>query len=1328
MQLGLLFESQLSERDGLNVLQIVCRFEGEAVDAEAMTRAWQRLADRHEALRIAMDPLGAQGPRMTILPPLRVDLPSEDWTNRAEDVQEGALAEWLRRDRRRGVVVEHCPAWRLMLLRLGPLRSVMVWTFHHSLLDGTSFRLLLDDVFDLYDAFRSGSEPSPGIVPEGGFRAFAQLMAETDHAAGRAHFRELLAGYEKPNELDPVFRVPRLEPGSPRRCLDVRHLDPQASGALRARAAEMGVTTATMLQAAWGIVLARCSGQSGAVFGLTRTGRHLAPGMKAAIGCLINTLPFRVAPGPETTLQALLKDLRGQTLALHPHEQTPLNLIAQDCELASGRALFGSILMFDRDSLPERMRARGPEWQTRHIEEISEMATPLTIAVHDDPAMMIRLEYDPEVYAADGISRIGDYLLRTLTALTELPGETPLREIGMVGEDEAAALLKAGLPARPTPPDVGATALIDRFEAIAARRPTAPALGMIGTDTTLSYRALDEAANEMAHRLRAAGVGPGDLVGIALPRSPQFIVTLLGILKAEAAFMPFDIAVPPATLSGMLARSGAACIVAEAPVPSWIGTAGIPCLAPVVAVAKGGAPPAPLPRGPHDPARLAYVIHTSGTTGQPKGVAVPHRALSHHAAAMIDAFELTEADSVLQFISLGFDISIEEILPTLVAGARLVLRDDESVGSMSAFLAGIASERVTVVNLPTAFWHLLVEHLDALGGKLPPSLGLMVVGGEKVSAPNLARWRRRFPDLRWLNGYGPTETTITATVFDPDRDVFDGSDVPIGRPVGHARAYVLTEDRALAPMGVAGELWIGGPAVATGYLHRPDLTAPVFLPDPFDPAEGSRIYRTGDRAFWRPDGTLAYRGRADRQVKLRGYRIELAAIEAALEAEPEIAQAVVAVDAPETAAARLLAWVRPHGRLTLPEPEELRQRLSRRLAAPLVPLILPITTFPETAGGKIDMARLPRPVAAEPVHARLVEADPAAERICTIFKDLLGVEDIPPDASFFDLGGHSLLSIRLMSQIEGAFGTRLSLADLYDDPTPRGIAARLRGMDDASVPNCLIPIQPEGQRPPLLALHILGPNAAYYRPLAAHLGGDQPLIGLTMDLLDPATPTNLADIAAIYRANIEREFPTGPVSLIAVSQGAYVAFELAQQLHAAGRDVAGLYLIDATGPGGRPQIARRKPLGHYARALVTNLPGVIKGRTDDLRVAIAFHTEKLRIRLAERLARRDLSTVSITTHQAVLELRIDEYQPQPFPRRMTIFRSTHDDRDTPEAIRSGLGWSDVAVGGFELVDLPGDHLSILEEPNVTHLALELTRRLSPSEAGQGAVPARTAAL
>lgn len=1314
-QVGLIVESQLAGKPTLNIMQILTRFEGEAVDAPTMRAAWEAMAARHDALRLTMRPLAPRGPVQSAQDRISVDFALLDWSAEPTASQDSRLAAWIEDDRMQPMHLDRAPNWRVRLIRLGTDRAIMIWTFHHALLDGGSIRLILDELLSFYDARRAGRMPGFLDTPAASFLDHCRALAGLDHGPAQRFFRDHLAGFDSPNRLSSVFAAHQA--GNPERPGLLSHrLDRATSEALRQRARELGGTTANAVVAAWGLVLARCSDRGEAVLGVTRSGRFLLAGSPNYAGCQINTIPYRMRLRNKT-LADIIKDQRAFTLATRQFENTPLSVVAEVCDVPRPTLPFDSIVMFDRASLPFAMRALGPHLASRHIDEHTRMATTLMLAAYDDPEMLIQLEYDASLISGSGAQRLAGYVVETLRRMADpdLAPDTPLSQVSMLPTSEHDALISLGTPATPVKLGPQDESLINRFEAVARTHPSQIAVEHAGKTERFTYGQLDARANHLARHLQQQGVRPGDIVGLALPRGIDYVAAMLSVLKAEATFMPLDPSYPAAVLQDMIDRSEAALLLTTGPISDLLNPQRIPVFWIEAPALQQEAPSAP-PRGPCDPLRPAYLIFTSGSTGQPKGVLISHRAISHHVQAILSAFDLSPSDRVLQFTSLNFDISVEEILPTLISGARLVMRSDEMAQSIPDFLTALQQHAITVANLPTAFWHVLCAHIEDMPHlpDLAAHMRLLIVGGERPSPGAAERWRDFFPKIRWLNGYGPTEATITATLHDAADAPFDGGEIPIGRPTAGARTYVMAADGSLAPNGVCGELWIGGPVVALGYLKRPVLTAGVFLNDPMlgPPA---RIYRSGDRVSWRSDGLLAYHGRIDRQVKLRGFRIELGAVEVALERDPRVIAAVAGLDNPKSQHARLLAWVVLHEAKRDLDPNDLSRKLSGHLPAHMLPQIIIIDQLPLTPGGKVDLARLPRP--ASPVDIVPDEGvpgtDEATARVQAIFSELLGMESMHPDRSFFEIGGDSLLSVRLMSLIERDFGRRLSLAALYQYSTPRQIAAQLAGDKEGELPNCLVPIQPLGGLPPLYAVHILGAKGGFYRPLSKRLGLDQPIMGLTINLLDPSSPVDLPDIAALYRKTIEKCTPHGPIMLIAVSQGGYIAYELAQQLLARGRDVAGLYMIDAEGPGGRPQRNIRQPMRHYLSRLIRNFAGIMHGQSERIRTELDFRITRLRLRLQRRMGTQSIDMAhNISAHQAAIDLAIRAYRPLPYPHEITVFRAAGSNRDTPEALASGLGWAEVAPGRVRMIDTGGDHLTILTEPHVAEFAIHLRRRMA----------------
>ncbi len=595
--------------------------------------------------------------------------------------------------------------------------------------------------------------------------------------------------------------------------------------------------------------------------------------------------------------------------------------------------------------------------------------------------------------------------------------------------------------------------LADLVEAQVARSPAAVAV--VGADHSLTYADLDARANRLAHHLQSLGVGPDVTVATCLRRSPEMAVALLGVLKAGGACVPLDPTYPTDRLAAMLHDATVGAFVTEKGLAHRFPAVDV-VDAPVVVVdselADIARQPSTVPGRRVSGQHLAYVLYTSGSTGEPKGVMLTHAGLVEHNLAVSALFELSERDRVLQFCSISFDVSVEELFPTWATGGTVVLRPDDAPLLGRSWLAWMQRHELTVLNLPTAFWHEWVRDLEALGERVPDSVRLTIVGGERVLGSAYRTWLGVGGDgIRWLNGYGPAEASVTATVFEthgwslasgtkPD---FEG-DPPIGRRVAGATTYQLDDRGRPVGAGDEGELYVGGPGVARGYLNRPELTAAAFVPDPFTAIPGARMYRTGDLVRELPGGDLEFVGRRDHQVKIRGYRVEPDAVVAALDNHQAVTEAVVVARDDGPGGRRLVGYVVTPD--TSVSSAELRRFLAEQLPAHMVPsAFVRLASLPQTPNGKVDYHALPVPTGVRPELDTpwVAPRNPVEDRLTSIWTQVLGIDDLGIDDDFFDLGGHSLLATQVVSQAREAFGRDLALQAIFETPTVRGLAAAL---------------------------------------------------------------------------------------------------------------------------------------------------------------------------------------------------------------------------------------------------------------------------------------------
>ena len=833
--------------------------------------------------------------------------------------------------------------------------------------------------------------------------------------------------------------------------------------------------------------------------------------------------------------------------------------------------------------------------------------------------------------------------------------------------------------------------LHELFEDAAKQNPNATAV--VQGQSGLSYGELNQRANQLARHLVALGVGQNMPVAIGLPSSLEFAVALLGVLKAGGACVPLDPAYPEQRLRLMLEDVQAPVLLTRnglfpAIAPSTTKVVDVAGLA-FLSHGEGEENPQTA-ASPHS---AAYIIYTSGSTGTPKGVLLGHRGLVNHSVASLSLYGLCRNDRMLQFSSISFDIAIEEIYPTWAAGGTVVLKPEEFSLGFSEFMTFLREQNISVLDLPTAYWHEWTNYLhENPRMPLPETLRLVIVGGEKVSAAGLARWQQRVAGkIRWINTYGPSEASVIATAFEPptSREVF--SSVPIGRPIANTQIHLLDSDRQPVGIGAPGEIYIGGDGVALGYLNRPDLTAEKFVHDPFSGDSQSRMYRTGDMARYRDDGEIEFLGRQDDQVKIRGFRVEPGEVEEVLARHENVREAAVIAQETGPAQKQLQAYVVLTRALRPGGTDSLRAYLKERLPEYMVPAaIVVLDAMPLTPNGKIDRRALSQlKTEAAPESVSFVNDGSLSAKIAAIWREVLG-RPLGLTDNFFELGGHSLLAARMMHQVGQLVGRPLPLAMLLQAPTVEQLTAALQGDGLSHYWSSIVAIQPKGEKSPFFCIHGVGGNIVGFRDLGRHMGPTHPFYGLQARGLDGTHPclTRIEDMAVQYLQDIRSVQPEGPYFLGGYSFGGLVAYEMARRLTQRGERVAFLALFD-TSPGHvKPQTASLlKSLSRPTpKFLFSDLPrGVYKG---------------IRRRWRGLRVPRSLKNVFFANTRAA-----EEYVLQPYEGKITLFRAT--EKSLRAASNPYAAWRELALGGLEFQDIPGDHYGVLVEPQVAVFAERL---------------------
>ena len=1032
---------------------------------DLLARALDEVVRRHQTLRTTF-PAPGGAPEPVVAPAARRPLPLADLAGLPEPSWGPEVARLSTEERRRPFDLAAEPLLRVALVRLPAGRHVGLLTAHPIIFDGGSSLVLWREVAALYEAFAAG-RPSP--LPELPLQYADHALWQRLHLAGDA-----LAGEIDPwrRELAPPLPVLRLPADFDRASAhgflagEVHSVLPAPlAAALRELGDRRGATLSSTLLAAWAAVLGRTGGEEDLLVGTPVESRR--PEAEGLIGPFRNTLVLRARPRLDRGYGPLVDEVR-EAAAAAVHQDLPLErlLTALGLPRDPRRAPPFQVLFLLRSQPAPRLSFAGLRIAVSPPDPAADLAGEVfelgLIAEERSDGIGLRLAYDALLFTEATAARLLDHLAAFLAAALAAP-ERPLAELPLLSTSERRQLLAwsdAGDSGENGEDGARPPLAHHAFLAQAARTPGAPAVIAVGAEgREVSYGELARLARGLARRLAAQGIGAESRVAIALERSPRMVAAVFAVLIAGGAYVPLDRASPVERLAVILNDIGRGAVAAalltgggRAEAREAARLAGLPVidLDEIWPALEAEPAPASDPMPETDREDLAYVIYTSGSTGAPKGVMIRHGGLASYVLATRRDFALTPSDRMLQFASLSFDASVEEIFCCLASGAALILRNDAMLAGAPAFLGACASWGVTVCDLPTAFWQELVDRVDAGEAAWPPSLRLLVYGGERALPERVARLLRQLgPAVRVINSYGPTEATVATTSHavqgEPDGPPRPLRECPIGRPLPGTRAYVLDGVRELCPPGIPGELAIGGETLARGYLGRPDLTARAFLPDPFAGRSGARMYMTGDLVRHRLDGweegALEYLGRIDRQVKLRGFRIELAEIEGVLAQHPAVAEAAVGIDERRAGERALVAWwvARPGEGATA---AELRGFLKERLPEPAVPALFALLPgLPRNASGKLDRRALPAPkLEAASAGGYEAPATPAEEAVAYVWRDLLGVPRVGRKDDFFALGGRSLLLPRVRHRLERELGVRLPLASLLERTTAAALA------------------------------------------------------------------------------------------------------------------------------------------------------------------------------------------------------------------------------------------------------------------------------------------------
>ena len=1021
------------------------------LDLAAFKQAIQQLVTRHEALRTTFS---TDGKTLCITERLEIEIPYHNLSSLDSETRAEQISKIQQQAVKLPFDLEHGPLFRAQILQLDRQEYITILTTHHIICDGWSWWVLISDLGKIYSALKQNSTPI--LEPVDFFSEYAILeeaQANSPEKIATENF-----WIEKFSDSIPVLDLPTDHPRPPLRTFNSAQENfPLAADLvdnLKRLSSNSGCSLMTTLIAGFEVFLHRLTGQTDLVLGVPAAGQA-ASGRYNLVGHCVNLLPLRTKIEAQQSFSDYLRSRRTPILDAYDHQKFTFGNLVQKLSIprdSSRIPLVSAVFNVDQDFEPEKFNFGGLKidffTNPRCFEnfELSINATSVNGRVN------LECQYNTNLFDRDTIRcRLAEFD-RLLTSIVTNPEET-IATLPLLPEAERQLLHQWNQTAADYP-DV---CIHQLFEKQVERTPDAVAL--IDRERQLTYRELNERANQLAHYLQDLGVAPEVLVGFCVNRSLEMIVGLLAILKAGGAYVPLDPAYPAERLAYMVEDAKVSILLSQSQVQSRL-----PEHQAQTVYLDSDWDKISLQSRENLPKintgnNLAYVIYTSGSTGKPKGVMIPHLALSSFVRAAVAEYEIVASDRILQFSSINFDAAVEEIYTSLISGSTLVLRTDEML-EVGTFLHSCKDWQLTILDLPTAYWYELVNELTNTAAELPQSVRMIIIGGEKVLSEPVKSWNKylacsgKSDHLQLINSYGPTETTVSATVYRiPSSSSIEG-EVPIGRPLPHLQTYVLDRFRQLVPIGVPGELYIGGAGLARGYLDRQELTAEKFISNPVNQSQ-SQLYKTGDLVRFLADGNIEFLGRIDHQVKIRGFRIEPGEIEANLLKHSQIETAVVALREDNSGDKSLVAYFVPTTE-SKSDPQigsQLRQFLKEKLPAYMVPgFFVELETLPLTPSGKIDRRALPEPDfdSRQSTIDYIAPRNALEEQVTQIWLEVLGHKQIGIHDNFFELGGHSLIGVKLVARLSQLLEIKLPLRVLFEASTIAELAQRIETIRSAN--------------------------------------------------------------------------------------------------------------------------------------------------------------------------------------------------------------------------------------------------------------------------------------
>jgi amino acid adenylation domain-containing protein len=1281
------------------------------LDLHAIQTAFQQLVMRHEALRTTFS---ADGTLLLIAKKVEFTTPIIDLANLSTSEQLTQVELHQHQATNQIFNLQHGPLFSTKILKLSDREHIVILTTHHIICDGWSYGVLLNDLAKIYTGLVKGLIPD--LEPAEYLSEYAFIERQKiDNLATIATETYWL---EKFADLPPALDLPTDYPRPPLRTFNSDRenyiLPANLVLDLKQLGAKQGASLMTMLLTAFEIFLAKITGQTDIAVGIPTSGQT-ATGKCSLVGHCVNFLPMRGKIDPGKTFSEYLRARNREILDDYDRQDFTFGSLLKKLPIPRDSSRIPLIsTAFNIDLNTDSIESLFEGLSAKNIPNLGKFTTFelfLNAVATDTNCIELDCQYNTNLFSSDTIRQ---RLVEFENILIQIAhsNNRPIRDLSLLNEIDRQKLLVEWNDTRTDYPRDNCIHQI--FEQQVATNGNAIAL--VYQQQQFTYSQLNHQANQLAHHLLSQGIQPEDLVAIALERSPDSIITILAILKAGAAYLPLDLNQPASRLTFILDNARVSRLVTTNTLLNRLPAS----TARIIVIDRDtdtiSTHPTTNPQLNLPADNLAYVMYTSGSTGQPKGVCIPHRGVVR-LVKNTDYIDFSSQQVWLQLAPLAFDASTFEIWGSLLNGAKLVLfpGDKPSLAQLGQI---ITTEQITTLWLTAGLFHLMVD--ERLMDLKP--LKQLIAGGDVLSVPQVRKVLAQLPDCQLINGYGPTEnTTFTCCYRIPSTESGVNS-IPIGRPISNTQVYILDADLQPVPVGVVGELYIGGDGLARGYLHRPDLDAVKFIVHPL--TEVGRLYKTGDLARYLPDGNVEFLGRIDNQVKIRGFRIELGEVEATIAMHPSVREVKVIMLEDRPGDKRLVAYIIAHPQAQISD-RDLRTFLLARLPDYLIPsAFVPIDIFPLTPNGKVDLRALPIPTADLHVDTNTFVAprNDLELQLVQIWERVLDVRPIGITDNFFELGGHSMIAVRLFNEIEKVFSKKILLSTLFQAQTIEDLAIILRPEESALTTwKSLVEMQSGNPaKLPLFCIHAVWGNILFCRSFINYLETDRTVYGLQSKGLDGEHPpcTTIPEMAANYIKEIKSVQPQGPYLLSGFSLGGLIAFEIAQQLQAEGQEIELLALVDPTSPNltsseldgattRMPLLA--KTISHFKTFLNLTARKKLDYVWQRLHWNLTLGNANLFYKAYLRYIKRSLSELRLVNVYWANYLTQYSYMPKPYLGKIILFQAEEIEVGSQQNTQSR--W-ELFADEVDIVPVIGSHADLMEEPNVRVLSTKFKRYLN----------------